>query len=344
MKKSFITHRSFTNGMGLGLLSLLTLVLVACGPDNKHIKLTGKLLNLNQGEFLVFSPDGALASTDTIYIEGGRFTFEPRCEHEGSMIIVLPNKQEIPIFVEPGKSYSLEGDAHNMKELNVKGGKDNELMSAFRSQLKDKEENYQPISEVKAFVDEHNQSPVGIYLVRRYCLDSETPNFSAAADALAKLSEAQPDNAALKVMHTQVDELKNTSAGASLPSFSVQDINGNIITDRDLSSGVAIIIAQASWDFESTSQMNRIMSTRRDLSKNWKLVVLSFDAAKNQCKNTVHMDAKDGYIIFDGNMSENALARKLAIAQTGTVVVVQNGRIKERDLNGERLIQKLKEL
>ena len=39
------------------LLILLTLVLVACGTDGHHFEVEGKLTNLNQGEFYVYSPD-----------------------------------------------------------------------------------------------------------------------------------------------------------------------------------------------------------------------------------------------------------------------------------------------
>ena len=42
------------------LLILLTLVLVACGTDGHHFEVEGKLTNLNQGEFYVYSPDNVI--------------------------------------------------------------------------------------------------------------------------------------------------------------------------------------------------------------------------------------------------------------------------------------------
>lgn len=329
---------------GLGLLTLLTLVLVACGPDSKHIKLTGHLLNLNQGEFLVYSPDGAIDAVDTIYVEGGRFTFQPRCENHGSVIIVLPNKQEIPVFVSPGNSYSIEGDAYNIGELKVKGGKDNELMNDFRKNLAGMPANYIPAGEIQKFITQNPASPVGINLVRTYLLKGKQPDYRAADAAMAQMVKAMPDDAALKVMQTEIASLRNASAGAQLPSFSVPDINGNILSSASFMTGVVIFFAQASWDFESTSNMNRILATRRELGKNWKLVVVSFDASKHQCRNNIHLEPNDGYIVFDGNMAESPLARKLAIRQTGTAIVVKDGVIKERNKMGDQLLQELKKL
>jgi len=73
------------------LLILLTLVLVACGTDGHHFEVEGKLTNLNQGEFYVYSPDNVIEGTDTIKVQGGRFSYEIPCEKEGVLIVVFPN-------------------------------------------------------------------------------------------------------------------------------------------------------------------------------------------------------------------------------------------------------------
>lgn len=320
------------------------MALAACGPDSKHFKITGHLLNLNQGEFLVYSYDGAMVAVDTIYVEGGRFKFQPKCEHEGTVVIVMPNKQEIPVFVRPGDSYSVDGDAHNMKELKVKGGKDNELMNDFRKSQASASDTKVPVDDIRKFISQHAKSPACIYLIRHYFLDSATPDYNTAAKLLPDMRKAQPDNAALTVLQAQVTELMNTSAGERLPSFSVQDIEGRNVSDGSLSSGVVIFTAQASWDYESSSQMNRIIASIREKNAGWRLVVISFDAALQQCKNTVHIDSNIGYVVCDGNMSESALAKKLAISQTGQAVVVRDGKIMERNKNGEDLVRYLKDL
>ena len=93
------------------LLILLTLVLVACGTDGHHFEVEGKLTNLNQGEFYVYSPDNVIEGTDTIKVQGGRFSYEIPCEKEGVLIVVFPNFSEQPIFAQPGTSVDIKGDA-----------------------------------------------------------------------------------------------------------------------------------------------------------------------------------------------------------------------------------------
>lgn len=323
-----------------GLGGFLLLLLTACGPDSKHVKLSGKLLNLNQGEFLVYSPDGAIPAVDTIYVEGGRFSFEPQCLHDGSLIIVMPNNQEIPVFVSPGKSYTIDGDAHNMKELRIKGSEDNDLMNNFRKQLAGKPDTYQPTAEITKIIDSNPESPVATYLVRRYYLASATPDYSTASKHLAKLTKAQPDNAMLKIMRAEVSELMNASAPSSLPSFSVIDTKGRTLNDSQAAGGVTIFATQASWDYDSTNQLNRIISLRQDMGRNWRIVVISLDMAKHLVFSNSSLTSND-YIIFDDRTTEAELPQKLAMAQTSAVVVAQNGKIRVRDLCGEKLYAEL---
>lgn len=326
------------------LLAIVASMLTACGPDNKHIKITGHLLNLNQGEFLVYSPDGAMPDIDTIYVEGGRFTFEPRCDHDGSIVVVLPNNREIPVFVNPGESYSIDGDAHNMKGVKVKGGKSNDLMNAFRKQIADMPDTYIPEKEIKAFVEDNATSPVGIYLVRYYMINRSKPDYSAAAKILATMRKAQADNTALGVLQAEVTDLMNASAGATIPSFTAIDFKGNTFTDSNMANGVAIFVSYASWDYESSSTINRIIGLRNELHTDWKIVILSFDADKSRCRNYAFLDKSGDHIAYDGLMAESPLAKKLGVAQTGVVIVTKDGKITERNKSGEELFSYLRTL
>ena len=64
----------------LFLLALLSVLLVSCGTDGKHFKFEGRFLHLNQGEFYLYSEDGAVSGIDTIKVEGGRFAYEMACD------------------------------------------------------------------------------------------------------------------------------------------------------------------------------------------------------------------------------------------------------------------------
>lgn len=325
------------------LFILLTLVLVSCGPDGKHIKLDGHLLNMNQGEFLVYSPDGAIVDVDTITVAGGRFTYEGECVHEGVLAVIMPNGQELPVFVSPGNSFSIDGDAHNLKNVKVKGGEENKLMNEFRETIVNQDKDFLPLKEIKTFIEKNPTSVVGHYLVSRYLL-SQTPDYSTAKPLLEKLAKSQPENATLKVLADQVADMEKVAKGKKIPPFSAVDFDGKTVTNTDISKSLWIVVSYASWDFESTNQVRRINSIRREEKKEWKILAISLDGNKTQCKNAVNIDNEDDIVLYDGKMLETPAAVKFGIHQPGIAVIVRDGKILERNLYGEPLYDYLKKL
>ena len=116
----------------LTTLILLTLVLVGCGTAGNRFKVEGRILNMNQGEFYVYSLDGSVNGIDTVRVDGGRLAYETVCERPTTLIMVFPNFSEQPIFAEPGKTVKLSADASHLKELEVTGTDENKLMNKFR--------------------------------------------------------------------------------------------------------------------------------------------------------------------------------------------------------------------
>jgi len=324
------------------ILPLLTLVLVACGPDSKHIQLNGQLLNLNQGEFLVYSPDGATEGVDTLFVEGGRFDFETECSREGSVIISMPNGQEVPVFVRPGKSYKINGDAQKLRDVKVDGGDDNKLMNEFRKSVIDVPASQSLLPQVKSFVAKHPASPVSLYLVRKHVVCAATPDYSAAYSLMQTIQKASPDNTALLIMLSQMEEISNASKGKPLPSFNFTDINGRTITSTEMKSGTWMFCSFASWDFESISQIRRLNSIKRDKKADWHIVGISFDSSKGQIRLMMTNTLQDVTVICDETMTETPLAKKLAMYQTGVVVIAKDGKITERDLYDEPLFDILR--
>lgn len=325
------------------ILILLTLVLVACGPDSKHYAIDGRLLNLNQGEFIVYSPDGAMESVDTIYIQGGRFDYEGSCAHKGTAVVIFPNGQEVPVFIAPGKTYTINGDAQNLKALKVEGGDENKLMNGYRKAIEQKDKNASFKKEVQDVVEKAPESIVSRYLVKKYLIDSPTPDYDTALKLIDVMSKANNDDAALTILKKRITQLKSSAKGNRIPSFSITDINGKNLSNGIMSKGVWIVCSIAAWDFDSTNQLRRIRSVKQDKKADWNILAVSFDPSKKRCEETLRYDKSDFTIVCDEKMSETLLAEKFSLQRTAQIVIIKDGIIKERDLVGEDIYTYLKE-
>lgn len=326
--------------MNKSIFLLLSLILVtACGIDNGHFKLDGRLLNLNQGEFLIYSPDGAMPHADTIHVEGGRFELISECVHEGTALIIMPNGMEMAVFVKPGASLSLKGDAQNLRMAEITGTKDNEVMNEFRKQVNGKTDNaLQPF--VKDIILKHPESRIGTYLIRRYILSSRKPDYKAALQLLDAMKKEQEDNIAIDVMRKQVQEHQKTMIGARIPSFSVTDINGKKLTHNDFSKGINVILFWASWDYESLQQVRTAYDILKD-KENAKVIGVSLDASIDAAERSVTYDKENWHVVCDGKMTDGAMPRAFAVSQTGTAIIIKDGKVLERTLTGEDLYDKL---
>ena len=334
-------------GSPLLLLSLLLysfLLFTSCGGRSGYFKLEGRFLHLNQGEVYVYSPDGAIDGLDTIKIEAGRFAYEIPCKEKGTLVMVFPNYSEHAVFAEPGEAVSLKADASHLKEMEVEGTDDNELMTTFRKMVS----NVSPPEEAKLaaqFVKDHPDAFMGTYLVRKYFLQSMTPDYQQAATLLAAMEKEQEDNHTLKRLKTQVQQLSASAVGSPLPAFQAKDINGQSVSDANLRGGVAVVNLWSTWNYSSQEMLRIIRAAHSRSGRRMKVVTICVDPQIDRFqRDMMERDTITWPIICDGTLIESPVMKKLGLGQMPDVVIYQNGRVVARGLVGNALREKLKEL
>lgn len=316
---------------------LLTLVLVSCGTDSRHFKIDGRLIHLNQGEFYVYSPDGGMEGIDTITVRSGRFSYETACTKPFTLVIVFPNFSEQPVFARPGKTVDVQGDASHLKELTVKGTKDNELMSGFRQQAAGASPP-EARKYAEQFVKDHPESPVSGYLVCRYFMQTAQPDAAKADRLLKTLVAAQPDNGYLKRLQKQNESFVETGAGKSVPRFSAYTIDGQSIGTATLNRQPGTIVcAFATWSFESVTILRQLCERRRRGETSMNIVGVCVDASKADCRRTLKNNEIDCPVVCDGDMIEGAAYRALGFTGVPDNIVVRQGRIDKAHLSTDEL-------
>ena len=325
-------------------IATLTLIMVSCGTDSKHFKLEGRLLNLNQGEFYVYSPDGGIEGFDTIRVEAGRFVYQTECEHSAILMLVFPNFSEQPIFMEPGESVTLVGDASHLKEITTKGTKDNKLMNGLREQMASASPPKR-IEYAKQFIEDHPESLVSSYLLYKYFLQTTTPNYTLAKQLLALMLKEQPRNGFLVRMQQQVEGLANTEKGKALSSFSVTDIKGNTISSAVLSKAdCAVITAWATWDYNAYSTLSTLKELKSTAGNKLSILTVSVDASKETVKTAVESNELSWNIVCDEQLFGGKFIRSLSFFSPTDNIVLHRGKIVARNLNNEELKKKVEEL
>lgn len=272
-------HLSVVPLMAVVFTLVAALVCTSCGTDSRHFRIDGRLLHLNQGEFYVYSPDGTINGLDTIKVQAGRFSYEVACDRPMTLMIVFPNFTEQPVFAQPGKSVDLKGDASHLKEMTVKGTKDNELMNKFREMIR----NAAPPEMKKCaqlFVQDHPESRVGAYLVDRYFIHDANPDTKTAVRLVDLMIEKQPDNGYLKRQKRQLTASFVATKGADIPNVLGTTVDGKTIGRVQLTKApVTVVCALATWKYESMSQFRRLAAYAASQQGRVAVVGVSIDAS-----------------------------------------------------------------
>ena len=272
-------HQSVVPLMAVVFTLVATLVCTSCGTDSRHFRIDGRLLHLNQGEFYVYSPDGTINGLDTIKVQAGRFSYEVACDRPMTLMIVFPNFTEQPVFAQPGKSVDLKGDASHLKEMTVKGTKDNELMNKFREMIR----NAAPPEMKKCaqlFVQDHPESRVGAYLVDRYFIHDANPDTKTAVRLVDLMIEKQPENGYLKRQKHQLTASFVATKGADIPNVLGTTVDGKTIGRVQLTKApVTVVCALATWKYESMSQFRRLAAYAASQQGRVAVVGVSIDAS-----------------------------------------------------------------
>ena len=329
------------NSTSFVVLCLFTF-LVSCGgrPDRFHLEAQFK--NLNQGEFYIYNPE--TGSKDTIAVNDGRFIYDCRQQDTTTLVILFPNYSEIPIFATPGANIRMTGDVSHLRETEIKGTKENEQMTAFRTKTK---EMMPPEVEKEAeqFINEHPGSIVSNYLLQRYFLQAFAPDYAKCHELCSMLHKAQPSNQYIARLNKQMEGIRNFSTEGQLPAFTTIDTKGDTINNTTLTGDVNVIVVWATWSYESQMPLHTLQSLKKEHGSRLKVVSISLDAAPSEGRNVLERDSITWPNVCDSLLWQSPVLSQLSIATLpANIVIDKKGNILARNLNNNDLTNKVTSL
>lgn len=322
----------------------LTLVLVSCGSRSGYFSFEGRLLNLNQGEFYVYSPDGVFDGVDTIKVEGGRFTFETPCKENGTIVIIFPNFSEQPVFAEPGKSATIKGDASHLKEIEVDGTKEDKLMNGFRQQIAQASppevKNY-----AAQFIKNNPKSLASVYVLRKYFVNTTDADPKKIEQLANILYKEQPKNGNIARILRYAKAAGQCTAGAKMPVFRTKDIYDKPVSDAELRGKVAVVYTWAEWNNRSVNMRYKLNQLKNEYGNRLAIMGINIDASKHKCRQTMRNDSTGVITVCDQMMFDSQLLETFSLNSVSENILFNaQGRVLERNLETNDLEARLKVL
>lgn len=313
------------------LLALLWLTL-ACGPDKDRVRFEGKLENINNAEFYVYSEDGSFDGVDTVRIEDGKFIYERKLTEPTLLTLLYPNFTQTYVVLEPGKTIKLRGDASKIGEAEVTGTEENEMLTEFRqANLTGPESNHRLAA--ADFVRSHASTLAAVAVFRRYFAVQKSPDAATALQLLDVLKKAQPQGKAVNYLDQFYRPVFENGVGRQLPSFTAETIDGEKVSSETFRGRKLVIACLGMWQGESQAFARQLRRKVAQAGSGCACIVVSMDVDREVLRNRLKSDSLQCPIICDRLAFESPLAQKLGLRYVPSCMVVDTeGRIVQRDV------------
>lgn len=267
---------------------LTAFLLMECGPSGNSFTIEGEFTaGMKGGELYLLHPNQTDGRIDTLTIKNGKFYYEGETEDTLPYTLMFHNALEQVIFVSPAKSIKYVAAANDLKNYQVLGSEENELMNQFRehtSALK----NQQITPVAKQFITDNAASPVALYLFQRYFVQT---NDKEAPALLKLLQKHHPDNLQLIVAENLLKHTKTITEGQKVPNVALtlksrktQNLWANSTKNYTL------IFFWASWVQNSYDMLYKIRQLQEENSEKMRTVGISLDNERYRWEELTRRD------------------------------------------------------
>lgn len=315
--------------------------ITSCSGEKTDFTLKGEISGLASDTLLVYYqvPEYKL---DTIVCQKGVFEYSINPDTMTVFSLIFNEKESLPIFAEKGQTVQVKG---TIPELEILGKGDNKLMNEILSLLKEI-----PRRKMKHVVDSlirtNNQSFTNLYLINKYYANESNPNYKQMQELIESQSGIIKDTPYMMLLQPKVATQNNTNQVKSVHSLAGKDRKGEIFKWSDIRDRYILIDFWASWHPQSVSEQDSLATVIKALKKE-KFVIcsISLDLDKEAWLKASDRDTTQWKQVCDFNGWNHSLIKGQNIQSLpSNLLLDKNKRIIARDIRGQELIDKVKEL
>lgn len=335
------------------ILLLLALCLSGCGKSTKDVKITGEIKGLGTDSIYLYGMDETRDTIDIIYTKDDKFSYTFSVDTVTSAFLLIKNKTEYPIFLDKGNKIKIKGDMSQPDFLEIDGNIYNEEFTAFQKELTGLGTPSQQVLEQKAeeFIQQHHSSFVSLYLLDKYFVQKESPDFKKIKKLTEVMTGVLLDKLYIERLNESISQAEKTETGKYAPFFSLPNAKGEKITrtSEDLKKKNLLINFWASWGDSLTNQRNndelKELYKKYKKSKHFSILGISLDTDKEQWKDAIKRDTLDWEQVCDFGGFNSEVVKQYTITQLpANLLLSADGKILAKNLRGESLKKKIDEV
>ena len=328
----------------------LLIILSACNDKKSGTaSLNGEIKGLGNDTIYIYGVDEMYDRMDTLLVENDKFSKTVSLDTLIAARLLFSDGTQYPFFMDEGNKIQIKGSAAELNSLEISGNTPNEEFSAFQKELKGLGTPSEKVLEDKAgkFINEHHSSLVSIYLLDKYFVQKEKPDYAQIKKLTKHMTGELKDRPYIDELLNHIQEEEKAAIGKTAPYFRIPNPKGKQINRSNFKDQYLLIHFWASWDTvsrDSNAVYRRIYKQERK-NKKFALLGVSLDMNKDTWQKAIKTDTLECDQVCDISVWIAVIVKHLAIITLPANILLNPfGKIEGKDMTEEAIKKKLKEI
>lgn len=327
--------------------------LLYCLPANDKksgtASLNGEIKGLGNDTIYIYGVDEMYDRMDTLLVENDKFSKTVSLDTLIAARLLFSDGTQYPFFMDEGNKIQIKGSAAELNSLEISGNTPNEEFSAFQKELKGLGTPSEKVLEDKAgkFINEHHSSLVSIYLLDKYFVQKEKPDYAQIKKLTEHMTGELKDRPYIDELLNHIQEEEKAAIGKTAPYFRIPNPKGKQINRSNFKDQYLLIHFWASWDTvsrDSNAVYRRIYKQERK-NKKFALLGVSLDMNKDTWQKAIKADTLEWEQVCDFSGWNAEIVKQFAIKTLPANILLNPfGKIEGKDMTEEAIKKKLKEI
>ncbi|WBX72257.1 TlpA disulfide reductase family protein [Tenacibaculum retecalamus] len=324
------------------ILALITLMIVSCNKENKNqFSLKGKTKDI-KNETVLYLDLGNKTIDSTLVIDNS-FVFKTKLsDYPLQLILRTKNFSQFRPFWAGNNSMTFDAIETDFRNAKISGSEDENL--SFNLSQKIDQLSYNESQKIEmAFVENNPNSIVSASMLSVY---ATTWGKEKVEKLFEQFSNNNRNSKFGKKITRYIELNKDPKVGDSFPDFEMQNINGKFKKLSEVKEKLILLEFWASWCDPCLKENPNLVKTYKKFnSKGFEIFAVSLDENKKSWIQAIEKDSLNWEHVTDLKGQQNKASLIYGVnAIPDNFLINEEGKIVGRNLRGEKLNEKIKEL